>query len=129
MIRYKKSRLSENRHFRKAFCNRRLNENNVEYLYSGDEITNGGYRYEVIIPDVWGNEEDGWEVNDIRKTGEFYSITNKASDNEVLSTLVNDEWISRLDKENVSLEFEDGDSSLWVIRISDDKPLLKLQTV
>ena len=76
-----------------------------------------------------GNAEDGWEVNDIRKTGEFYSITNKASDDEVLTTLVKDEWISRLDKEDVSLEFDDGDSSLWVIRTSDDKPLLKLQTV
>jgi hypothetical protein len=129
MIRYRKSRLSENRNIRKAFRNRRLNENNVEYLTPGDKITNGGYRYEVIIPDVWGNEEDGWEVNDIRKTGEFYSITNKASDDEVLSTLVNDEWISRLDKGDVSIEFEDGDSSLWVIRTSDDKPLLKLQTV
>lgn len=129
MIRYKNSKLRENKNTRRAFRSRCINENNVEYLYSGDEITNGGHKYEVVLLDVWGNEEDGWNVNDIRKTEEFYSITNKASDDEVLTALVKDEWINRRNQDDVALEFDDGDSSLWVVRTSDDKPLLKLQTV
>ena len=53
MIRRRTSRLSENRNNRRVFRSRRLNENNVEYLYSGDEIANGGYKYEVVLLDVW----------------------------------------------------------------------------
>ena len=128
MIRRRNSKIQENKNNRKTFRFRCLNENNVEYLHSGDEIANGGYKYEVILLDVWGNGEDGWNVNDIQKTGEFYSITNNASDDEVLTTLVKDGWINRHDQNDITIEFDD-DFSMWVIRTSDDKPLLKLQTV
>ena len=37
-------------------------------------------KYEIFDYDVWGNEEDGYEVNDVVKTGiTIYTDTSKAS--------------------------------------------------
>jgi len=40
--------------------------------------------FEVIIYDVWGNERDGWEVNDATNTHRNVSIPDDATDREVV---------------------------------------------
>lgn len=48
----------------------------------------GNDRYIWVYYDVWGNEEDGWEVNDIsRFTDKEYTISRDADSDEVLKVL------------------------------------------
>lgn len=38
--------------------------------------------YQLYTYDVWGNEEDGFEVNDVFKTGETYTFSTDEPTNE-----------------------------------------------
>ncbi|QIW88614.1 hypothetical protein P59_245 [Bacillus phage P59] len=49
--------------------------------------------------DVWGNEEDGWEVNNLCKEGEL-ELSDNADDQEVLAALIDFGFI----REDVTLE-------------------------
>jgi hypothetical protein len=51
--------------------------------------------YEIIRYDVWGNEKDGFEVNDAHHTGVFVSLTKDASDEQIIRALKNEGYISR----------------------------------
>lgn len=41
----------------------------------------------VDYTDVWGNTEDGWEVNNLSRTEEFITITDDATDDEIFEYL------------------------------------------
>ena len=41
--------------------------------------------YRLYSYDLWGNSEDGYEVNDVASTGLTYDIPDQASDDEILS--------------------------------------------
>lgn len=44
-------------------------------------------KYRIITLDVWGNEADGFEVNDLRDTGEVIEISKYDSDSDILDKL------------------------------------------
>jgi hypothetical protein len=43
--------------------------------------------YDVVSYDVWGNEKDGWEVNDSHKTGMTVELTDEPTDRQVIEAL------------------------------------------
>ena len=49
----------------------------------GDTMTT----FRLYTYDVWGNEKDGYEVNDIFKTSETYEIPAEATDAHVIKAL------------------------------------------
>lgn len=156
MIRYKRStrrsvaekfqpsrrRISESRRASRLFNRRRLNENEAKVAFAGNgkdswyeddpvkpNVPNGEY-WEVVTLDVWGNEEDGYEVNDSFKTNEFYLISPDATDDEILNVLKNDGWFINRGHSATTLndlQIDSSDYSLYIERVSDGKPLLMLQ--
>jgi len=56
------------------------------------------YTYRFYTYDVWGNEKDGWEVNDVfRSSGTIELPAEPHSDRELISWLKGAGWI----KENI----------------------------
>jgi hypothetical protein len=45
-------------------------------------------KYEYISYDVWGNESDGYEVNQAFTTGEYVELDTDTSDKELLISLI-----------------------------------------
>ena len=59
--------------------------------------------------DVWGNAKDGWEVNNLctEKTG--ITITDDATDKEILDYLVHVGFLATSDMRKVKIDTTDGD--------------------
>lgn len=50
-------------------------------------------KYEYISYDVWGNESDGYEVNQAFTTGQFVDIPADATDKDILISLIRQDFI------------------------------------
>jgi len=57
-------------------------------------------KYEYISYDVWGNDADGYEVNQSFTTGEYINLDPYASDNEILVSLIKQDFI----KDSISFD-------------------------
>lgn len=44
-------------------------------------------QYEIITYDVWGNEKDGFEVNNAFSTGTIIDVTDSDSEKDIISKL------------------------------------------
>lgn len=44
--------------------------------------------------DVWGNSEDGFEVNDVRRYENYISITENMTDLDIIQALVNKGYLA-----------------------------------
>lgn len=80
-------------------------------------------KYRLVLLDVRGNEEDGFEVNDVTKTETYIDIKEDATDDEIKSALKDAEIM-----EPNGIEVKDS----WFpdIFIDDEKtgkPLIKLE--
>lgn len=53
--------------------------------------------YELVSYDVWGNAEDGWEVNQSFRTGHEIQVPVGASDKKFLSVAMIDQRIYEVD--------------------------------
>jgi hypothetical protein len=42
--------------------------------------------YEILAYDVWGNETDGWDVNDVFRTGLTVDIDDRHNDRHVVAS-------------------------------------------
>lgn len=76
--------------------------------------------------DVWGDTIDGWEVNDlcIEKTG--ITITDDASEKEILNYLVQIGFLNTSDMRRVMIDMSDDDM-MEIYAIKGMKPLGRLQ--
>jgi hypothetical protein len=45
-------------------------------------------KFEIITLDVWGNEHEGFEINDMHRTGDFVDITGDTTDKDILAQLI-----------------------------------------
>lgn len=72
--------------------------------------------------DVWGNEEDGWEVNDSSKAGE---IECEGGPKEVWNTLVN-EGIAKGNFEEA--EFSIHSAGYYISEARTNRPVFNLET-
>lgn len=99
MIRYRKSRLSENRNICRTYRSRRLNES-IERLRSGEPAPEGWSKYEVVVVDSIkeGEDWDDWEIAKETRTNEFYAISPNTSDEEIIETMVRDGWLKERDR-------------------------------
>lgn len=50
-------------------------------------------QYQLCLLDVWGDEKDGFEVNDISKTQTFIDIPDASTDDEIMAILEKNEII------------------------------------
>lgn len=83
-----------------------------------------GSEWEVRSYDVWGNAEDGWEVNDSFRVGTV-SFADNASDETIISVLKNAGILS--EKASVKNIDIDGDDDFITLNDSrDGMPLLEL---
>lgn len=48
-------------------------------------------KYELIEYDTWGNEEDGFEVNNVYRTGIVYDISDTETDEEIIKRMCTEE--------------------------------------
>ena len=48
-------------------------------------------KYELIEYDTWGNEEEGFEVNDVYRTGIVYDISDTETDEEIIKRMCTEE--------------------------------------
>ena len=55
--------------------------------------------------DVWGNEEDGWEVNDCCSEADDITITDDATEQDIIDYLYNIEFFKTNDLEKFDVEY------------------------
>ena len=79
--------------------------------------------YDFIAYDVWGNEEDGWEINSACFTGESIDVPADASDTQILATFFDDDT---LDKVEVDPVYCDGDV-LYIRERGNHRPVGELR--
>lgn len=48
-------------------------------------------KYELIEYDTWGNEEEGFEVNNVYRTGIIYEISDAETDEEIIKRMCTEE--------------------------------------
>ena len=77
--------------------------------------------------DVWGNTEDGWEVNNLCKEFEDLVITDDATDQDIINCLYDIEFINTND---LSLfEIEDMGEMIEISEKETQKPLCSFRAV
>jgi hypothetical protein len=81
--------------------------------------------FQVVELDVWGNSEDGYDVNDVYVTDEVITITEDATDKEI------GDWLREHLYPNLPAITIDGDYefSLYIDAEEDGMPLLELRRV
>lgn len=76
--------------------------------------------------DVWGNEEDGWEVNNLSREENFINITDDATDEDIIDGLINAGYLQRQAKGKISVEdYGDGFIELFVTETGE--PVCRLE--
>jgi len=81
-------------------------------------------KYRVYSLDVWGNDDDGYEVNDRSKIGNV-SFPDNASDKEVIASLVA-EGLARASTKDLKHISIDGDDEFFTIDFKG-KPVFQLE--
>lgn len=44
--------------------------------------------YELITYDIWGNEDEGYEVNDVFRTGDLIEVNETMTDNDIIRAMI-----------------------------------------
>jgi hypothetical protein len=82
------------------------------------------YRWDVYGLDVWGNEEDGFEVNDSWKIGSV-RLGEDPTDEEITSALIGNGYLkSRVTADQ--LDIDGDDMSLFVSDIDTGEPVFNM---
>ncbi len=86
-------------------------------------------RYELINYDVWGNENDGFEVNNKFRTGQFVEIPDGAGDDEIVQILKANGIIKKTARTK-SIEIDgDGGDDLYFSHAPTGRPEFELSAV
>ena len=81
-------------------------------------------KWAVISPDVWGDGEGGWEVNDAHQVGTI-ELSNSEDDDAVINDLIAGGHLIEEARGNVDI---DGDEDiLYIGQMSDARPILHVQ--
>ena len=84
-------------------------------------------RYELVTYDVWGNEKDGWEVNQSFSTGIFINLV-MGDDTELLQQMVDGDILT----ENHEVKIDnnsDDEYVLYLVNRFTEKPVAELRHV
>lgn len=90
-------------------------------------------KYKIVdYIDVWGNAEDGWEVNDLTS---YYDtddtclrISEDATDEEIIDFLIQINYLKPEAKELVYLESYDNEM-IEIVQAKDDYPIGRLEMI
>lgn len=83
-------------------------------------------RYHVRTLDVWGNEEDGWQVNDVFPNG-YIDVEEGVTDEEIWTVLCADNAAQGPFSE---AEFDwSGELTLYINEKATGKPVFELEEV
>ena len=81
--------------------------------------------YRVFSYDVWGNEEDGWEVNDVWKTWHTVELSPECTDDEVIEELIACGYADpELKKSGIET---DGDDQYITVELPNGYPFCELR--
>ena len=102
----------------------------TESKLSIKENNNGNYdKYRLVdYFDVWGNEEDGFEVNNLAVIEDDITISDDATEQDILDLLYNMEYLNTKDPSKINVEMFDPD----MIELFDAKtecPICRLERV
>ena len=78
--------------------------------------------------DVWGNAEDGWEVNDLTTVEDDIVIAEDSTDEEIIDFLIQIEYLKPEARENVHLESYDNEM-IEIVQTKDDYPIGRLEMI
>ena len=85
--------------------------------------------YELInYFDVWGNPEDGFDVNDLDRTGEIITITDDATDEDIIDGLINMGFLKSDAKGKIYVE-DMGDGFIELSVEETGEPIGRLELV
>lgn len=76
--------------------------------------------------DVWGNAKDGWEVNNLCNETTGITITDDASEKDVLNYLKLIGFLTTSDRRQVRVDMTDGDM-MEIYAVKDNYPLGSLR--
>jgi hypothetical protein len=76
-----------------------------------------------ISYDVWGNQEDGWDVNAAYPTSVVYRLSEDASDEAILKTV----WEACADK--VKLEWSSVEDTIFFSAKETSEPLGEIRRI
>lgn len=84
--------------------------------------------YALYTYDVWGNDEDGYEVNNVFGTDDVAHITEDLDDNDITLTLIKQGIVNENCKGKLVYEGE-FDYTLYASWINTGKPAFELRGV
>lgn len=83
--------------------------------------------YEIISYDVWGNNEDGYEVNNKFTTGITLEIEETESNEKIIKMLKDLNYLNKLIKFVVSDQSDEN--NIYIDLASDYRPICELREV
>jgi len=84
-------------------------------------------RYQYISYDVWGNETDGYEVNQTFTTNQYVQLNEDMTDSEIIDSLISQDFAR--DTVNRDLIHIDGELGFSLYFEYDGKPEFELRAV
>lgn len=78
--------------------------------------------------DVWGNEEDGWEVNDLTTAEDDIVIAEDSTDEEIIDLLIRIGYLTPEVKELAYLESYDNEM-IEIVARENDYPIGRLEMI
>lgn len=94
-----------------------------------ENAANGTNKYRLVdYFDVWGNEEDGYEVNNLTTIADDIIITDDATEQDILDLLYSMEYLNTKDLSKIDIEWFDPD----MIELSDASngcPICRLERI
>ena len=85
------------------------------------------HNYEIITLDVWGNNEDGFEVNDKFATGRFIELKDNATDWDVCQILKGHGLLLPGTRTRELCITDDGFDTITIDDIDNGQPLFELR--
>lgn len=85
--------------------------------------------YEIITYDVWGNSEDGWDVNQAFHTRKFVSIPDghEADADLIINILKSEDVVDEeMNSKNTNVDIS-HEHTIYFERSDDSKPLFELR--
>jgi hypothetical protein len=90
------------------------------------QITSGVYTmptYNFITYDVWGNEDDGWDINDAYTTAVQMEIDDDTTDDDILECISDTPWRIEIDHAMCSEYF------IYIKMADSDRPVGEFRLV
>lgn len=91
-------------------------------------------RYKILSLDVWGNADDGWEINDVFRSNvsvefDIYEKRGKERDEIILAALREAGYLSAGATTDTVNVVDMGEVDFALERVSDGKPLCHLEFI